>query len=243
MKNSIKFLLQRLLGYPNYLYLFARFMIKKLPFDKRERDFMYLLSFISSGDTVLDIGANIGVMTYHLAKKAVPGHVFAIEPVPSNIRVIRQIMTKYQLTNVSVYPCAVGEENGYAKMILPQIGGVLYHGLAHIKGKQQTEQGREVEVPIKRIDDIPELKAHKIAAIKLDVEESEYSVLKGAKGIIAANKPVIYCELWNTKNRFQTFDLMLSMGYKAWIYNHGKLVPADVVATKQNFFFLPDNQQ
>jgi len=242
MKNGIKFLLQRLLGYPNYLYLFALFMIKKLPFDKRERDFMHLLRFIKEDDTVLDIGANIGVMTYHLAKKAASGHVFAIEPLPSNVRVIRQIVTKYHLTNVSVLPFAVGEENGISKMILPRKGGVLYHGLAHIQGKQQTAEGHQVEVTIKRIDDIPELMTHKIGAIKLDVEESEYSVLQGAKGIISANKPVIYCELWNTKNRYQTFDLMLSMGYNAWIRSQGILVPADVLTTKQNFFFLPENQ-
>ncbi len=243
MKNSIKFLLQHLLGYPNYLYLFARFMIRKLPFDKRERDFMHLLSFINSGDTVLDIGANIGVMTWHMARKAAPGKVFAIEPVSSNVQVIQRIVTKYQLANVTILPYAVGEVHGESKMIVPHKGGVYYHGLAHIKGRQQTIEGDEINVKVRRLDDIPELKHRKIVAIKLDVEESEYSVLKGAQNIITNYKPIVYCELWNTKNRFQTFDLMLSMGYRAWIYRQGKLVPADVVETKQNFFFLPDNQQ
>lgn len=239
MKNSIKYILQQLLGYHGYLYLFARFMVLNLPHDKQERDFMHLLTYLKKHDTVVDVGANIGVMTYHLARRVSQGKVFAIEPIASNRRVINRLVRRFDLANVVLLPIAVGDENGKCKMTIPQKRGVSLHGLAHVVAADEFNAAKGEEVQMKRLDDLPELKLHRIAAIKLDVEESEYAALKGAEQLLIVQKPVVYCELWNTKNRRLTFDFMQSLGYEAHMYNGTHLQPAKINCAKQNFFFLP----
>ena len=67
MKNSIKYILQLLLGYERYLYWFSLFTIKTLPWKKNESDFVVFNSLIKGDGLILDIGANIGIMSYHLA--------------------------------------------------------------------------------------------------------------------------------------------------------------------------------
>jgi len=232
-------MLQRLFGYHLYLYLFARYMVNRLPHDRHERDFMHLLTYVNERDAVIDVGANIGVMTYYLARKANSGRVFAIEPIPSNRRIVERLMRRFRLRNVELMAFSVGETTGSSRMIIPRKQGVHFHGLAHVVKKGESVAGEMVDVPMKRLDDVSELEGYKITAIKLDVEESEYAALIGAKELLVTQKPVVYCELWNTKNRRLAFDFMQSVGYAAWVYNGIQLEAAEITTPKQNFFFLP----
>ena len=66
MKNTIKYFLQQLFGYELYLFTFAIFKIKTLKNDSKEKDFFYFLNLIpTSNGVILDIGANLGIMTYY----------------------------------------------------------------------------------------------------------------------------------------------------------------------------------
>ncbi|MEN9442625.1 MAG: hypothetical protein RLZ33_2702, partial [Bacteroidota bacterium] len=56
------------MGFRTYLYVFAIFKIKTLRSDSKEKDFFHFLSLLEDGKgAVLDVGANIGIMTVHLA--------------------------------------------------------------------------------------------------------------------------------------------------------------------------------
>ena len=69
VKNTIKYILQFLLGYSNYLYVFAIFKIKSIQKDNLEKDFFHFLSLLKDGNgDVIDIGANLGIMSFHLSK-------------------------------------------------------------------------------------------------------------------------------------------------------------------------------
>ena len=65
MKTFIKYVLQKLLGLQTYLYVFARFVIIKIRWDKKEKDFFHFMKLISDEGIILDLGANIGVTSYH----------------------------------------------------------------------------------------------------------------------------------------------------------------------------------
>ncbi len=73
MKNAIKFLLQKLLGFKNYLFVFGVFTVRRLHNNHHEQEFLYFLNKVPQDGVVLDIGANIGVMTTALAQKASRG--------------------------------------------------------------------------------------------------------------------------------------------------------------------------
>jgi tRNA G46 methylase TrmB len=101
LKNTIKYLFQRLLGYPRYLVWFAHYKIHTLRKDNQEKDFFYFLSLIQpEKGAILDVGANIGIMTYHLSKEFPSNLIYAFEPIPSNIQALNTIIERYELSNV-----------------------------------------------------------------------------------------------------------------------------------------------
>lgn len=239
MKNFIKYILQKSFGLQNYLYLFARYVILKLPYDKNEKSFLKFLSLIEDGHHVIDIGANMGVMSYYFSKNLPDSVVHAFEPVPLNVNVLLRVVRKFNLLNVKTYPYAVGNKNGKVEMVMPELKKVYFHGLSHIDDTNSLKNGKRYEVEVKRLDDLEFLKSLKIKAIKIDVEEYEYHVLCGAEELIHENRPLIYCELWESQNRQLSFSLMQQLNYKIYVDWRGELEEFKKQKHCQNFFFIP----
>ena len=243
MKTAIKFILQKTMGFPAYLYIFSLFIIGKLKWDRKEKDFIYFLSMLPEEGIVLDIGANLGVMTYYLAKGHPERIVFSFEPIPYNYANLLRLKNKYRLENVSTFQIALGNENGLTDMILPVEKSVRFHGLAHIKDNSahKNAEGELFQCPIHRLDDIEELNnsCSPVTGIKMDVENYEFFVLKGAENLLKKNCPPIYCELWDNENRINTMNFLKDLGYKVFVLSKHSLVPFDNVKHKQqNFFFV-----
>lgn len=232
--------MQKLLGYQSYLYVFAKFKILTLKFDQKEKDFLRFIELIPKKEgIILDIGANIGIMTYHLSKRFSLNYIHAIEPVPSNVEILKKIIKQKQLKNVSVHALALGTENSTAKMILPFENNVYFQGLSHIKHESITEmnEGKEFEVEMKTLNDLFPNK--KIIAIKIDVENFEYFVLKGGENLLKTHQPLIYAELWANENRQKCFDLLSALNYQTFVIDKRELVSYNSsLHKKQNFIFI-----
>lgn len=243
MKNGIKFFLQTILGIENYLLIFSLFVIGKLKYDRKEKDFLYFLSLLPDGETLLDIGANIGVMTVHMARRFPKSTVYSFEPLPLNLSILKKIVRLFALKNVIVREIALGDHEGEVTMILPMEKSVMLHGLSHVKHPSigSLNAGEEFSVEMKMLDDLKDLKSCHITGIKLDVENFEYFVLSGAEKIIKRCRPVIYCELWDNLNRVKTFEFLQELGYKIQVREKNGLVSFDASRhTTQNFFFIPE---
>lgn len=243
MKNTAKYILQTALGFQRYLYVFAMFKIRSLKKDPKEKDFFKFLSMLKDGEgDVLDIGANIGIMTYHLSKELPNSNVVAVEPMPQNFAVLQKVVAKQDLSNVQLKQVAVGEGSGKVTMILPDNKGVKMQGLSHVKHDSIDEwnDGDEFEVDMIQIDDLA--KSRKIQGIKMDVENFEYFALKGAQETITNSKPIVYTELWDNENRKKCFALMSELGYEVYVVVANELVAFNAtVHTHQNFIFQPVN--
>lgn len=242
MKNSVKYILQKLLGLNTYLYVFALYKIKTLRSDKKENDFFTFLSLLKDGKgDVLDIGANLGIMTVHLANKLPNTTIHAFEPMPANLNVLKRIIAKFKLKTTKIHEVALGDESGTAKMVLPVNGQTVMQGLSHIKHETITEwnEGREVDVRLDKLDNI--LNGQPIQAIKIDVENFEYFALKGANRIIESNKPIIYAELWDNENRSRCFSYLQSFSYSIFVGENNQIVPFDSSKHHtQNFIFIAE---
>lgn len=242
MKNSVKYILQKLLGLQRYLYVFALYKIRTLKRDKNENDFFAFLSLLQDGKgDVLDIGANIGIMTVHLASKLPNTTIHAFEPMPTNASILKRIIARFQLKKTIVHEIALGESTGIAKMVLPVNGQTVMQGLSHIKHESITEwnEGQEVEVPLDQLDNI--INGQLIQGIKIDVENFEYFALKGAKRILTTHHPIIYAELWDNANRQQCFDLLKGLNYEVYVNEKNQLIPFQPTVHKtQNFIFLAE---
>lgn len=239
VKNAIKYILQQLLGFQMYLLLFSQWKIKTLKRDRKEGDFFHFVGEIAKGEgVILDVGANIGIMTAHLSSNFPQNPILAIEPMPDNLYVLNQLKSKYGWKNVEIIPSAVGREEGSVTMILPNNGKTKMQGLSHVKCDEITEwnEGEEVQVAMTTLDQIAE--GRKVLGIKMDVENYEYEALLGASQILTESKPVLYLELWDNENRQKCFSYLQEMGYSVLIVSGGKLQKFDPAKhTHQNFIF------
>jgi FkbM family methyltransferase len=242
MKTLAKFILQKVLGFNNYLFIFSLYIISTLKRNRKEGDFLHFLSMLPDNSTVLDIGANIGVMTVHIARKLRDSQVFSFEPVPENLHTLRRLVAYFKLTNVKVFDFALGNYTGSAEIILPEHNHVKFQGLSHIEGVEGSEgdTGIKYKVAMRRLDDIPELQSPSkpVTGIKIDVENYEYNVLEGGRELLTKNKPIIYAELWENQNRTDCMKLLSDLGYTMFVLENGDLVKFDSLKHKtQNFFF------
>jgi FkbM family methyltransferase len=248
MKSAVKYILHKLLGFDYYLFVFSLFKIYTLKKDKNEKDFFHFMKLIPANSMILDIGANIGIMTVHLARSIEGSKVIAFEPMPSNIKAFKKVINHFNLKNVTLFEIALGNNEGEVEMIMPVVSNVRMQGLSHVVHESITEfnEGVTLKVPLKMLDKIDVLKnsTQTISAIKIDVENFEFFVLEGGKELIIKHQPVIYAELWDNANRYNCFNLLQSLGYHTYVVINNQLVLFDEQThQKQTFIFLTAQKQ
>lgn len=245
MKHLAKKLLQTLLGFDKYLSLFSVYVIYTLRWNRDEKDFLHFLSMLPNEGTILDIGANIGIMTVHLCRRLPHARVLAFEPMPSNIKALRSVVDFFKLKNVEIFEMALGNYDGEVDMVMPVMDSLPMQGLSHVMHESIPDhnEGKKFRATIKKLDNIKELSENGLSlkGIKIDVENFEYFVLIGAENIIARHHPIIYAELWENENRSRCFDFLQALNYQIMVLNQGKLELFDEREHKtQNFFFVPN---
>ena len=125
---------------------------------------------LKPGDSVLDIGANVGYFTVLGAKLVGPqGKVFAFEPEPSNYDVLLKNLELNGHMNVITLPKAVSNQKGTAELIISDLDSG-FHSLAHLN---LPERGT-VTVETITIDDFMEENGWpQIDLVKMDIEGGE----------------------------------------------------------------------
>ena len=142
---------------------------------------------VGRGDTVLDIGANLGVMTTLLSRLVGPtGQVHAFEPNPVLQAALDQTLARNKAANVKLHRLALGSKDGTLELCVPPgnagQGSFIYH--------RDHADATRFEVPVRRLSSV--LEDEKVAAIKLvkiDVEGFEADVLLGAEEFFQRVRP------------------------------------------------------
>jgi hypothetical protein len=80
-------------------------------------------------------------------------------------------------------------------------------------------------VALHSLDDIPEVQRIKVDAMKIDVEDHEQFVLRGALRTIMRDRPLVYCELWGGENKRACFALLEQCSYAACVATNAGLSP------------------
>jgi len=146
---------------------------------------LHILPMIKAGDTVVDVGANIGTHTVQYAKAVgETGKVLAFEPyVPSFICLA---VNTRDLPQVELFNSALGAESCKGSVIAPKDTNM---GMASVV---KDNNGLTLVYPL---DD---LNLESCAFIKIDVEGSEPDAIKGAMETIKRCQPVLFVELNDT---------------------------------------------
>jgi len=143
---------------------------------------------IHSGDTVIDIGSNIGYYVLLEARLVGPqGTVYAIEPVPENYELLCKNIELNGLTNVKPYLLAIGSHTGKEKLHLTHqsncgvIMGSVPRSFNFEQRMNQIGTGTEIEVNIMTLDDFIRQEGIDPDLIRMDVEGYEIAVIEGMK--------------------------------------------------------------
>lgn len=172
-----------------------------------ESEISWLLAgLVKPGDTVLDIGANVGLHTVAMARAVPQGHVFAFEPVAAMAERLSTNCALNGLDNVTLLRCGLGAGNGALEMHV-NVAGEGLEGTSSFLGTDHMERCPEnyrVErLPVRRLDDLlPGLKPpSRVSFIKMDTEGFEPLILDGARETIAAHRPAMLVEAHSTRLR------------------------------------------
>ena len=143
---------------------------------------------VRDGDTVLDIGANLGLLTVlfsNLVGSA--GRVLAFEPNPRVLERLRRTVGEPGGENVEVFPFALGSQEGELELWVP--GDNLGMGsLVHNHGRTASEGVARVSVRV--LDDVlAGSGVVSIRLVKIDVEGFEAHVLRGAERCLREVRP------------------------------------------------------
>ena len=133
---------------------------------------------LQPGDTVWDIGANIGTWSLFSARKVgSSGRVIAFDPLPEADVVIQNAKLN-ELNNVTLLPYALGDQSGETLFYKGTDEVTAVSGLTPPSEHGDAREG--IVTTIKRADELfrdqPDLKP---TAIKIDVEGAEYKVCSG----------------------------------------------------------------
>ncbi len=148
-----------------------------------------LHELLQQGNSFLDIGANIGLMsTIMSAHLGSSGRVYAIEANLKTVEVLRHNLKLNSCENVEVYPIALGEETGIATLY--ENWNVNRGGASLISQGDKTG----IRVPVERLDDLFPTDTP-IHVVKIDVEGFEPQVIRGGMQLFSAQTPVFIIEV------------------------------------------------
>lgn len=233
-------LLYRLLSLENYLRVVSRvyFLYRALGLGRRGRALEYayhLPQLVKRGDTVIDIGANLGYYTCPLADLVgAEGRVYAVEPVPVIFSVLRRNVGRRE--NVQLLNYALGDRECAVEMANDSVAAVGYFGTGRnfvsegnlskdaVRFTAQMRRGSELFGGLEKID-----------FIKCDIEGYERVVLPELRPLLEKHHPTVLVET-DGESRRHIIGLFEQMGYKAFMLQDGHEVALDRESDKDIIF-------
>jgi FkbM family methyltransferase len=145
-----------------------------------------LRRLLKPGDTVLDVGANFGLVSLLMSKLVGPqGQVHAFEPNPMLCRILEATFARNGMINTKLHSYALGASNTQMELQVPQGN----FGAASLVRRTDFPVHMH-EVPVKKLDEvIAREPISEIALIKLDVEGFELEVLDGGRRVLREIRP------------------------------------------------------
>ncbi|OLP87432.1 hypothetical protein AK812_SmicGene31336 [Symbiodinium microadriaticum] len=175
-------------------------------------------SLLQPGDTVIDVGANLGCYTVPFAERVgIAGKVISFEPFRWLRQVVAANVALNGLSNVWLPPVGLSTSRGSFEARPPQLKFFSSPGGMKLQQQQQDAKPEEVmqlydwdsapeRITVLSLDEVLGLvpspgvellglpQVDDVRLIKIDVEGMEKEVLAGARRVVQAFKPIVWTE-------------------------------------------------
>lgn len=186
--------------------LHFRRKILKGTFHSNEPEYVQLGDWVTAGDWVIDIGANVGHYTLKLSSLVGEhGRVIAIEPITEAFEILSANVALLRLKNVTLLNVAGSSKAAIVNMTIPKTeNGLQNFYMAHVA--DQISEHRVLTVPLDTLD-LP----HRISLVKLDAENHELPILHGMQKLLTRDYPLLIIE--GNENSSEIDRFMTGLGY------------------------------
>jgi FkbM family methyltransferase len=200
----------------------------------------------SQGDTIVEVGANIGTETLGFADILGPsGRVIAFEPLPANLVQLRANVAAYD-GRIIVVPEAVSDQQGTMRFSPPETSD--NSGTAHIRWEGEAADPLDVSVTVTTLDEAMGDRPARL--VTMDIEGAEVRALRGGEHWIRRFRPVLVVEAHEENlgpagtSRAEMYDLLRSFGYAVRSVETRGLRPAktDPAAKQWNWVAMPEGE-
>lgn len=218
LRMDFKFRYVPFRGY--YRYRSYKYRTRKSP----EMGLLQFLCFRSKAS--VDVGANLGLHTYYLARYS--PMVYAFEPNPYPFRILKHVIDK----NVKLEHAALTETSGEVELIVPHNRKGWSSNGAGLDRKKEGDFAI-VKVPGYCLDD---LDLGDIGFIKIDTEGHEMSILKGALKTLERQRPNLFIEIEElhlNETDPEIIRLLKDLNYDGFFLMDNVLTSIEKFSTKQ----------
>ncbi|MCG8404717.1 MAG: FkbM family methyltransferase [Phycisphaerales bacterium] len=203
----------------------------------------FLKTVLKPGDAVVDVGAHIGLYTVTLARAVgAEGHVFAFEPDPLNLTLLRKNTQVNSYRNVTIVPQAVSDAPGKTSLFLSNCSALHRTHPSKLCDRAITVDTVDLDGYFKEMD-------RPIRLIKLDIEGAEPLALRGMSSLLDANPDVAllveFVPAWLEEAGFSPMHLLnplLQRGYAFHDINDKKQC-VEAVTLEQLMVEYPPNER
>ncbi len=207
---------------------------------------LLLFSLIKDGDTIFDVGSNIGWYSLKFSKKFPNSCIHSFEPLPENAKVLEKNIVRNSASNVITNQLGLANFDGSDYFYYFPEGSVL----SSRKNLLNYPDSEKIRCNLLTLDTyIKKNKIKRLDFIKCDVEGGELAFLEGALNTLTTHFPKLLLELchrWTSSFGYHPNDIinfLSKLGYKCLHPEGEKWVCIENLDEEPkeeqlNFFFL-----
>jgi len=176
-----------------------------------DHEVQFLQKVCKRGDTVIEIGANIGSHTLALSQMVgEKGLIYAYEPQRMVFQTLCANIALNSIENVVCRNLAISSEQEilYHRSIRYDLPG-------NFGGIEMEKIYQQEEIQANKLDNLL-CNIPQINLIKIDAEGMEKDILSGASELIEKHAPILYIENDRVQHSFALLKLVRAFGYRAF---------------------------
>ncbi len=206
--------------------------------DFEKAEIQFITHFLQPGDTVLEIGANIGLHAlYESRAVGTEGRVIAFEPAPDTFKSLQSNILLNECTNITAVNAGISSRKETLVMNTSQ----YYDAWNTLADSRLLENNAslfngKVNIEVESLDQYltdNDIAKSEISFVKIDVEGWEQFVFEGGRNFFENYAPVLMIEFDDNNTRAagyhccDLYDQVEKLGYDLYEIAHNKLIPQE----------------